>query len=49
MLEFIWFLNSHSDFMYKMMHGDKDTYRLAFMMAGKGADFQQACGPFLHT
>ncbi|KAI8468862.1 MAG: mannosyltransferase putative-domain-containing protein [Monoraphidium minutum] len=38
-IEWIWFLNSHKDVIYKLMNGDKDTYRLAFLLAGKSRDF----------
>lgn len=41
-LEWLWFLNSHPEVMYKVMHGDKDTFRLAFHLAGKASDFWQA-------
>ena len=40
-LEWIWFLNAHNDVIYKLMHGDKDTFRLAFELAGKGDAFIQ--------
>eukprot|EP00882_Tetradesmus_deserticola_P029699 GHRQ01033290.1.p1 GENE.GHRQ01033290.1~~GHRQ01033290.1.p1 ORF type:complete len:153 (+),score=29.45 GHRQ01033290.1:489-947(+) len=33
-LEWLFWLNSHSDVTYQHMHGDKDTYRLAFSLAG---------------
>eukprot|EP00878_Enallax_costatus_P044577 GHUV01053248.1.p1 GENE.GHUV01053248.1~~GHUV01053248.1.p1 ORF type:complete len:225 (+),score=48.90 GHUV01053248.1:200-874(+) len=40
-LEYIWLLNSHHEWVYKHMHGDKDTYLLAFSMAGKLKQFKQ--------
>ncbi|KAG2484566.1 hypothetical protein HYH03_016612 [Edaphochlamys debaryana] len=40
-LEWIWYVNSHRDFTYRMMHGDKDTYKLAFYLAGKLDQFNQ--------
>ena len=42
MLEWLWFLNSHPETIYKLMYGDKDTFRLAFALAGKEAAYQQA-------
>lgn len=41
-LEWLWFLNSHPDVTYKSMYGDKDTFRLAFHLAGKASEFWQA-------
>jgi hypothetical protein len=40
-LEYLWLLNSHHEWVYKHMHGDKDTFLLAFAMAGRLADFKQ--------
>ncbi len=40
-LEWLWFLNARSDVTYRLMHGDKDTYRLAFHLAGRLPQFQQ--------
>ena len=38
-------MNSHSEVIYKLMYGDKDTFRLAFALAGKSSSFEQArCG-----
>jgi hypothetical protein len=34
-LEWLFWLNSHSNVTYQHMHGDKDTYRLAFSLAGE--------------
>eukprot|EP00889_Picochlorum_renovo_P008065 jgi/Picre1/35095/NNA_002558.t1 len=34
-LEWLLFLNTHDEFTYRYAHGDKDTYRAAFYMAGK--------------
>ena len=42
-LEWVWFLNSHQDPVYGWMCGDKDTYRLAFALAGKTEDFSLVC------
>jgi len=47
-LEWLWFLNSHRQPVSEWMWGDKDTYRLAFALAGKPDAFQQVshpCGP----
>jgi hypothetical protein len=41
-LEWLWFLNSHPETVYKLMYGDKDTFRLAFHLAGKAGAYQQA-------
>jgi len=39
-LEYAWLLNAHHDVIYgRYAHGDKDLYRLAFQLAGKGAAF----------
>ncbi|KAF6257991.1 mannosyltransferase putative-domain-containing protein [Scenedesmus sp. NREL 46B-D3] len=40
-LEYLWLLNSHHEWVYKHMHGDKDTFLLAFAMAGRLGDFKQ--------
>ena len=40
-LELVLFLNVHSNIMYEVMFGDKDTFELAFMLSGKGSEFQQ--------
>ena len=40
-LEWLWFLNSHQRLVSDWMWGDKDTFRLAFALAGKDADFWQ--------
>ena len=42
MLEWLWFLNSHPGVTYRNMYGDKDTFRLAFHLAGKASAFWQA-------
>ena len=34
-------MNSHSEVIYKLMYGDKDTFRLAFALAGKSSSFEQ--------
>ncbi|KAK9839306.1 hypothetical protein WJX81_006877 [Elliptochloris bilobata] len=44
-LEWLWFLNSHPDVVYKNMYGDKDTFRLAFHLAGKPSAFWQVPTP----
>lgn len=41
MLEWLWYLNSHQNIVYQNMLGDKDTYRLAFNLAGKGVNYTQ--------
>ena len=40
-LEWLWFVNSHSEVIYKLMYGDKDTFRLAFALAGKSDYYEQ--------
>ena len=40
-LEWIMFLNLHADMLYSIIWGDKDTYRLAFHLAGKSSSFSQ--------
>ena len=40
-LEWVWLLNSYPDVVYRLMHGDKDTFRLAFALAGKSDLFNQ--------
>lgn len=42
-LEWLWFLNSHQAVVSDWMWGDKDTFRLAFALAGKEEDFWQVC------
>lgn len=42
-LEWLWFLNSHRKPVFDWMWGDKDTYRLAFALAGKADSFQLVC------
>ena len=47
-LNWLWFLTANSDFFYPRMHGDKDTYRLAFALAEKTSEyFQVKSGPQL--
>jgi hypothetical protein len=41
-LEWLWFLNSYPEVIYRTMYGDKDTFRLAFHLAGKADMFSQA-------
>ncbi len=39
-------MNSHPEVIYKLMYGDKDTFRLAFALAGKSNFFEQVrCSP----
>eukprot|EP00775_Hariotina_reticulata_P001016 gene1016-1349_t len=40
-LQYLWLLNSHHEWVYKHMHGDKDTFLLAFALAGKLDAFRQ--------
>ena len=40
-VEYVLLINSHSDIMYKHTYGDKDTFQMAFMMAGKSDSFFQ--------
>lgn len=40
-LEWLWYLNSHPEVVYKSMHGDKDSFRLAFTLAGKAVNYTQ--------
>ena len=48
-LEFMWLLNSHPEVTFTWMHGDKDSYRLAFHLANKSADFAQVRIPKFHV
>lgn len=41
MLEWVMFLNLHADIAYAILWGDKDTYRLAFTLAGAASNFRQ--------
>lgn len=41
-LEWVLFLNTHSALTYSLMHGDKDTFRAGFHLAGAADAFQQA-------
>lgn len=47
-LEWLWFVNSHSEVIYKLMYGDKDTFRLAFALAGKSDFYEQVPHIFHH-
>ena len=49
MLEWLWFLNSHQQLVSDWMWGDKDTFRLAFALAGKEDDFWQVCAEHTHA
>ena len=40
-LHWLWFVTANSDFFYPRMHGDKDTYRLAFALANKASQYNQ--------
>jgi hypothetical protein len=40
-LEALWLLNAHAEVTYECIVGDKDTFWLAFQLAGKGAHFWQ--------
>lgn len=45
-LEWTWFLNSFSKgFVYDFMYGDKDTYGVAFGLAGKAHMYQHINTP----
>ena len=46
-LEWLWFVNSHAEVVYKLMYGDKDTFRLAFALAGKSDYFEQVWGAYV--
>lgn len=41
-MEWIVFLNLHADVLFNIIWGDKDTYRLAFHLAGRSRNFAQA-------
>lgn len=40
-LEHLWRITTHSDVIYNILWGDKDTYMLAFAAAGKAASYAQ--------
>lgn len=40
-LEWLWMLNAHAGIVYRCVVGDKDTYRMAFELAGKAGDYVQ--------
>jgi hypothetical protein len=40
-LEWLWLLNAHKGLVYRCLVGDKDTYKLAFELAGKGHEYWQ--------
>jgi hypothetical protein len=42
-LEWLWLLNSHREVVYECVVGDKDTYRMAFELAGKRQHYIQVC------
>lgn len=39
-LEWLLWVNSHGELVYRAGYGDKDTFRLAFTLAGAAAKFQ---------
>ena len=43
-LEWLLFLNTHDEFTFYYSYGDKDTFRAAFMLAGKGDQYNQVGG-----
>jgi hypothetical protein len=43
-LQWLWFLNSHVNPLQAHLLGDKDTFLLAFYLAGKGTEYEQVCG-----
>ena len=45
MLEWLLFLNTHDEVTYRTAHGDKDTFRAAFHLAGRAAMYQQVRRP----
>ncbi len=40
-MEWLFFLNSHAELLYQHMLGDKDTFEIAFMLAGKHSQFHR--------
>lgn len=40
-LHWLWFVTANSEFFYPRMHGDKDTYHLAFALANKTSEYHQ--------
>ncbi|KAK9815073.1 hypothetical protein WJX73_006806 [Symbiochloris irregularis] len=40
-IEYLWLLNTHADPTHKLAYGDKDTFLLAFLLAGKGESYYQ--------
>lgn len=44
-LEYTFWLNSFSDFMYDVVHGDKDTFMLGFAAAGQAHSYMQLSLP----
>lgn len=44
-LEYVLFLNTHDEFVYKHVLGDKDTFRVAFSLAEKREDYWQSPFP----
>ena len=40
-MEWLFFLNSHAELLYQHMLGDKDTFEMAFMLAGKHPQFHR--------
>ncbi|WIA39986.1 hypothetical protein OEZ86_013414 [Tetradesmus obliquus] len=44
-LEWLWLLNSHRELVYECVVGDKDTFRMAFALAGKQQHYIQVSEP----
>ncbi|KAF6252396.1 mannosyltransferase putative-domain-containing protein [Scenedesmus sp. NREL 46B-D3] len=40
-LEYLWWITTHSEVIYNILWGDKDTYMLAFAAAGKASQYAQ--------
>jgi hypothetical protein len=40
-LEYLFWINSFADTVYREVHGDKDTFPLAFAVAGKAHEYSQ--------
>eukprot|EP00879_Flechtneria_rotunda_P006269 GHRR01006589.1.p1 GENE.GHRR01006589.1~~GHRR01006589.1.p1 ORF type:complete len:664 (+),score=211.87 GHRR01006589.1:538-2529(+) len=44
-LEWLWLVNAHADLVYRCVVGDKDTFKMAFNLAGKGHHYMQVQQP----
>ncbi|KAL6765645.1 mannosyltransferase putative-domain-containing protein [Haematococcus lacustris] len=44
-LQLLWWINTFAPQVYAHIHGDKDTFPLAFALAGKAAEFRQVSIP----